>query len=354
MWKDDWPTARQALSDWWGGRGLAVCVTAPKDEPWEPVPAPPIPDRLEDRWLDPVYRVQAALHELAHTYCGGVAFPLLATDVGPGSLGLFLGCAGRLDETTVWYEPCIGDPESAGPLALDVEGRWWRRHVALIAEATRCADGRCLVGMPDLIENLDTLAQLRGPQQVLLDLVERPNWVAERIQEINAAFFRAFDAFRQPIADEAGGNSWGAFRLWGPGRTAKVQCDIGCAISPAMFRRVVQPALAEQCEWLDFAMFHLDGTNAIPQLDNLLAIDSLRAIEWTPQAGLPGGGAPEWYPLYRRIRSGGKAVQAVEVLPVEVEPLIDAVGPEGLFIMTHTATEAEARDLLRRTGWPGA
>jgi hypothetical protein len=77
----------------------------------------------------------------------------------------------------------------------------------------------------------------------------------------------------------------------------------------------------------------------------------LRAIEWTPQAGLPRGGSPEWYPLYRRIRAAGKSVQAIEVEPHEVEPLIEAVGPDGLLIQTRAATEQEARDLLARTGW---
>jgi hypothetical protein len=107
-------------------------------------------------------------------------------------------------------------------------------------------------------------------------------------------------------------------------------------------------ALAEQCAWLDYALFHLDGTQALPQLPNLLAIESLRAIEWTLQAGLPGGGSPEWYGLYRRIKEAGKSVQAIDVRPEEVEPLLAAVGGDGLFILTQTETEAEARALLRR------
>ena len=99
-------------------------------------------------------------------------------------------------------------------------------------------------------------------------------------------------------------------------------------------------------------MFHLDGTQAIPHLDNLLAIEPLDAIEWTPQAGQPGGGSPIWYDLYRRIKAGGKSVQAIGVKYDEVEPLIDAVGSEGMYIMTSAKTEQEARDLLRRVGWP--
>ena len=117
-------------------------------------------------------------------------------------------------------------------------------------------------------------------------------------------------------------------------------------ISPAMFREFVVPALTEQCEWLDYSMYHLDGTTALQHLDAILEIEPLDAIEWTPQSGLEGGGSPRWYDLYRRIKTAGKSVQAVGVTPAEVAPLIDAIGPEGLYITTRCATEAEARRLV--------
>jgi hypothetical protein len=125
-------------------------------------------------------------------------------------------------------------------------------------------------------------------------------------------------------------------------------------ISPAMFRRFVAPALTEQCGWVDNALYHLDGTQALPHLDALLSIDTLKAIEWTPQAGIPQGGSPEWYSLYRKIRAAGKSVQAVSVAYDEVEPLIDAVGGEGMLINTWAPTESAARALLDRTGWRAA
>jgi hypothetical protein len=349
FWKDDWNSARQNLQAWWRCEGLAVSVTAPKAEPWEDIPPPPSPASLKQQWLDPDWRAQSQTHRLARTFFGGEAFPLYSCDIGPGSLGTFIGARPHLMPTTVWYESCIADPESHPPLIFDEEQEWFRKHVALIEKAASIADGRFLVGMPDLIENLDTLAALRGTREVLMDLRDRPGWVRDRLWEINEVFFAAFDVLRGMIRDPDGGNAFGAFQLWGSGKTAKVQCDIAALMSPADFAEFVLPPLADQCDWLDFSMFHVDGSQCIPIIDHLLEIDSLNAIEFTPEPRVPGGGSPHWYELYRRIIDAGKGVQAVGVRLDEVEPLLDAVGGRGMFIIGPGApTEAEARAALER------
>ncbi|MCW5941740.1 MAG: hypothetical protein KIS66_05885 [Fimbriimonadaceae bacterium] len=348
MWKVDWDLARDRFVAWWSGTGCALHVTAIKDEPWDDVPEPAPPATLEQRWLEPAHRLAVAEDWMSRTYYGGTAFPYFDTEIGPGSLGLLLGGIGRLAPTTVWYEPTIHDPDLDEPLRLDRSGEWWKRHWDLIELGMARANGRYLVGVPDLIENVDTLAQLRDPQTLLMDLVERPDWVERRLDEINQAFFEVMGEMYQAVRDPWDGQAFAAFQIWGPGKTAKVQCDAAAMISPAMFDRFVVPRLAEQCAWLDYSMFHLDGTQAFPHLDSLLAIPDLKAIEWTPQTGLPTGGDPCWYDLYRRIKAGGKAVQAIGVRSEEVLPLLDAVGPEGMFVMTWAESEAEARDLVRR------
>jgi len=353
IWKDDWDLARVAMDGWWRGEALAVSVVAPKDEPWEHFPQAPAPTSLEQQWLDPDWRATAELHRLSRTYSGGTAFPSYLTSIGPGSLGMFLGSEGHLAPDTVWYEPCINDPGTHGPLVFDTDNLWLKRHEAILDRAVAYAAGRYLVGFPDIVENIDTLAQLRDPQTLLMDLIERPDWVLESVEQINIAYRACYDYMlaKYQMLDCWGGTDYHHFSLWGTGLTAKVQCDFCCMISPRMFKRFVVPALTEQCRWIDNAMYHLDGTQAIPQLDALLSIDTLNAIEWTPQAGLPGGGSPQWYDMYRKIRAAGKSVQAVGVTIDEVEPLIDAVGGDGLMILTYAPTESTARALLDRVGW---
>ncbi len=347
-WKEDWDLGRKRLADWWAGKGCALHVCAPKAEPWADIPKPQRPDDLVQSWIDPEYRVLDALHWASNTYWGGVAFPLLNLDIGPGTLGAFLGSEPGFAEDTVWFHPCIDDPESYPPIQFEPSSTWFQKHKELSELGVKLAEGRCHVGMPDLIENIDTLAQMRDPQTLMMDMIERPDWVSEKVSEINKAYFASFDLLRDAIKDEWGGNAFAAFCLWGEGRTAKVQCDACAMFSPAMFREFVQPALKEQCEWLDNAMYHLDGTQCICHVDALLEIDSLKAIEWTPQAGIEGGGNPRWYELYRRIKAGGKGIQAVGVEYDEVMPLLDAVGHEGMFVMTYAETEEKARELEKK------
>ncbi len=77
----------------------------------------------------------------------------------------------------------------------------------------------------------------------------------------------------------------------------------------------------------------------------MLGIPTLDAIEWTPQDGIEGGGAPRWYDLYRRILRAGKSVQVVGVKPAEVLPLLEAIGRRGVYILLGCKTEAEMEEV---------
>jgi hypothetical protein len=348
FWRDDWALTRERFRAWWQRDGLILDITAPRDKPrMSGVSPAPIrggssgidpdypltgsePVSLETAWLDPERRAQLAELHLARTFFGGEAFPYFDAHIGPGSVGMFLGAKTEFDPDTVWYYPCIDDPDAHPPLVFDPQAPWVAKHRAILEAGMRRSAGRFLVGMPDLIENIDVLAALRGTSTLLFDMIERPAWVRQRVEEIN----------------QAGGNAFSAFHIWGAGKTAKVQCDMAAMISPAMFDDFVVPVLTEQCGWLDYAMYHLDGTQAMVHVDHLLQIEALDAIEWTPQAGRPDGGDPVWYDLYRRILAGGKSVQIIQVKPGEVIPLINAIGTHGVYIMTEAKTEAEARALV--------
>jgi len=347
-WKAHWPQAKANLIKWWAREGLALSLTAPRREPIEDIAEPPpAPDDAQAYYSDPAFRSSQAEHQMARTCYLGEAFPYFDTKMGPGTLGKFLGARPRFTHRTVWYDPCIEDPETFGPIRFTPAGNeWWDAHLRLIDEGLRRAEGRYLVGVPDLVENLDTLAAMRGSENLLMDLVERPAWVADRLEEICEAFMVVFEAIFEKVRDPDGGNAFSAFDIWGPGKTAKLQCDISCMISPGTFRRFVVPTLRRQCDWLDYCVYHLDGEGALHHLDALLEIDSLDAIQWTPGDGNAPEGSRKWYGLYRRVRAAGKGLH-VSLMPQDVIGLIDTLGPEGLFIRTWAGDEESGERLLQ-------
>ncbi len=350
-WKSNWEETKQHFLEWWNHEGMVLSMWgAPSAEVvHEEVADPGAAPDIDFFYTQPGWRTQWNHHRLSRQSFPADVLPVSETDIGPGSLALFMGSEPGLSEETVWFYPCIDpdDPEAHPPLCFDADSRWWH-----ITEATlhRCADlgrGKYAVGCPDLVENVDIVAALRDPQLLLMDMIERPGWVEEKVMETNQVFFEAYQRIYDIIKLEDGSSVFGAFRLWGPGKTVKVQCDTSAMFSKRMFKRFVVPALTEQCAWLDNSMYHLDGHQCVKHLDLLLDIDSLDAIEWTPDPQVPTGGDPEWYEMYRRIIAVGKSVQAIGVKLEEVVPLLDAVGPAGMYIMTDFRTEQQAEALLK-------
>lgn len=353
QWKSNWLQTREHFIDWWKGSGLVVAFNKapPAEPPHEETTGPGEAISEKQTYCDPLWRARHNHHTLAHKTFPADNLPIADTNIGPGSLALMIGSEPLFSSNTVWYKPSIknvDNPESLPPFRFDPENKWWRIHESTLKECSKRAAGKYLVGCPDLVENIDILSALRDPQSLLFDLVERPDWVEEKVMEINRVYFDAYDRIYDIIKQPDGGSAFCAFSLWGPGKTAKLQCDASAMFSPAMFERFVVPALSQQCCRLDFSVYHLDGTQCLPHLDQLLGIEGLNAVEWTPQAGIEGGGNRRWYDLYRRILDSGKSVQAVGVKPEEVEPLLKATGGRGMYIQIAAGGENQPKELMKR------
>ena len=331
VWKSNWEETKQHFIDWWNRKGLVLDAgTVPAAKPHDDVEDPgPRPDdwHLQPEWFAKASRYGISLRDYI-----GDSVPTATINTGPGALSTLLGAEPVFEPGTVWYKPCITDPETHPPLKFDREQKWWKIHEALFRRCAELSEGNYYVGCVDWIENYDTYCQVRDNQTALTDLFDRPQFVKDKIDEINEAFFAAFDAFHEICAHPDGSCVFWAFGMWSPGKVAKVQCDAAAMLSPEMFREFVVPALSRQCDWLDHSMFHLDGHQCIVHLDALFEIESLDAIEWTPDPKVPDGGDPHWYDMYRRIKEAGKSVQAIHIRPEEVAPLLDAVGPEGMYL----------------------
>lgn len=351
IWKENWEETKQHFRDWWGRKGPVISFSGKADKrekPYAQVENPGLPSSLYERYTNTKWIADNARYNLSGGNFIADNLPIADVDIGPGSLALYLGSEPGFTKDSVWFHPCITDPEKHPPLLFNPENKWCKIHEETLKEAVKVSGGNYFAGCQDLVENIDVLASLRGVQALLMDIVDRPEWVKEKVFEINKVFFKAYERIYNIIKLEDGSACFSAFGLWGEGKTAKVQCDASVMISTESFNEIVLPGLKEQCEWLDYSMYHLDGSREIRHLDSLLSIEALDAIEWTPEPNVPRSADKYWQGMYRRILKAGKSIQLVNVDKNELIPLLDDIGTKGIYVKVYNVnTIEEAEKLLK-------
>ena len=281
------------------------------------------PQRIVDR-----YRYFCQTHAFL-----GESFPNLNIDFGPGSLASYLGSEIGFKEDTVWFNKCLDGWDGVPKLTFDPENKWFKKHLQLAKDCQALAGDDFYVDMPDLMENIDVLASLRGAQDILFDLLDEPEMIGERIQEVTDIYYEYYDRFYDVIKDEEGGNAYTVFQIWGPGRTVKLQCDFSAMMSPEDFRKYIQPSLRSQSENVDHVLYHLDGPAAIKHMDALMEIEGIDALQWTSGDAGPDGTLPDWDVIYDK---------AIAALTVEVPET--AVGKEIVITFVYSG---EFEDWIR-------
>ena len=345
-WKTDMQATKQRYVEWWKGRGVIVNMWEHFQEgvtPHADIPMPPPPRDLNQKWFDPQWRADFLDWYVAHSSLKADILPVANTQLGPGSLAAILGGVFEGGEDTIWIHP---DPNYRDDFAFNPNHPNWILHKDLLKACKAKAQGHYYVGMPDLMEGMDVLAAIKGTDKVLLDTVTQPDILERQMQTINDIYFRVFDELYD-IIREGDEMAFCYFSSWAPGTMSKLQSDISTMISTDDYRRFVQPFIREQCQRIDYTLYHLDGVGAIHHLPALLEIDELNAIQWTPGVGQPQGGSPKWYDLYKRILDGGKSIMACWVNVDELRPLLKAVGTEGIHLEMDFHNEQEVEQALR-------
>ena len=300
------------------------------------------PQRIVDR-----YRYFCQTHAFL-----GESFPNLNIDFGPGSLASYLGSEIGFKEDTVWFNKCLDGWDGVPKLTFDPENKWFKKHLQLAKDCQALAGDDFYVDMPDLMENIDVLASLRGAQDILFDLLDEPEMIGERIQEVTDIYYEYYDRFYDVIKDEEGGNAYTVFQIWGPGRTVKLQCDFSAMMSPEDFRKYIQPSLRSQSENVDHVLYHLDGPAAIKHMDALMEIEGIDALQWTSGDAGPDGTLPDWDVIYDKAIAAGKSIW-VKVYSGEfedwirnVDRIVNKYGSHSLFLLFPEMSMEQAAYIL--------
>lgn len=355
LYKENWEETKNKWSNYWkrmnSGRPLMYVVALRPD-------AKPLPPELEpvdthDRYQNAGRMVARFRHYCENRVFLGESFPNMSADFGPGSVASYLGSEITFHDDTIWFERCVEDWLDYPDLVFNPENKWWQAHYNLVKDVRGLAGDDFYIGMPDLMENIDVLASLRGVQDMLFDMIDEPEEVTRRIRQVSDAYFEYYDRFFELVKNDSdGGSCYTVFQIWGKGRTAKLQCDFSALMSPGNFREFIQQPLREQARRLDNVLYHLDGPDAIKHMDALMEIDEIDALQWTSGDHGPDGTLEDWDVIYDKARAAGKALW-VKVYSGGygdwvrgAERIVQKYGSRGLFFMFPEMPQEQAESLL--------
>jgi 5-methyltetrahydrofolate--homocysteine methyltransferase len=203
----------------------------------------------------------------------------------------------------------------------------------------------------DIGGQLDVLFSLRG-EELLMDLMDYPDEIKALQYHLDTAWIDYFWHLEKMTRAANCG-----FTTWMPIVSDKpyysIQCDFSVMISPAMFEEFVLPPLQRISKEVGCTIYHLDGPEEIKHLDMLLTIENLHAIQWTPVPRAQPDGSSKFFfndemslGVYRRAKAAGKKVAIFHVDSDQVQSIYEAVGTDGVFILSNCKTRKEADDLV--------
>jgi len=219
------------------------------------------------------------------TFFAGEAVPAFSPSFGPDEIAAFTGaglCWSDDSPDTNWSKPFVADWHEALPLRLQHDNPLWQRMLKLLCRAAERMAGKMLISPIDLHTNMDLLAAARGPEQLCLDTMDRPEMLDRAMADARALFVELWDAIATAARMKERGYFGGGYSMEG---ASFLQCDFAYMIGPEMFRRWVLPALEEEAQIVKHVTYHWDGPGALVHADDLVASRGLHTLSYVPGAG---------------------------------------------------------------------
>ena len=126
LWKPNWTETKNHFVDWWNHEGLVLGMwgAPPADKPRFDRPLPGFPETVAETYTDTAWRAEKIHDKLSRSAFPADTLPLADTNMGPGSLALYLGSEPTFEPDTIWFSDVfreIDEPETLPPLRFDPE-----------------------------------------------------------------------------------------------------------------------------------------------------------------------------------------------------------------------------------------
>ena len=328
-----------------------IWITVPKAKPG---PSLSEPAREEELWSNVDYLMESTEIQLSRTYYAGDALPVYNPWLGPDQFAGWLGADLILrprEHNTSWAVPLVQDWDDYPELRIAPDNSWWELYLEILRRSVEVGREKWVTGFPDLHTGIDALSAIRGPERLLLDLVDHPAAIHRAMRQMTDLWKYVVDVVWKVIMPTGQGTSqwtlgWSSKRFLCIG-----QMDFTCMIGPEMYHAYCWQDLIECCRHVDYSLYHLDGPGAIRHLPRICSVDKLTSIQWIPGAGAPR--LSQWIGLLRRMQENGKSVQVWPLLNCCMNELLDEVtilcqelDPTRLFIVAEVDTVERAEAAL--------
>jgi len=339
--KRDFDLVQKRWAEFWAGTSCRplIAFEIPK-EGVEPVEKPKNMSGYDGNFAPVINQLLgwASTHNFV-----GEAIPFFYLTYGPDHFAALIGADLKFDfkTGTSWSVPFLKDYDQV-EIKFNPNCFWFDRTIKFIRALKSQCDGRLLIAPPTMSNGLDTLAAIRGPQNLLMDMVMQP----DKVKKVERDILQTYKTISDIIYDELEYKKYGSINrhgMYSSGKIDVVQCDISCMLSSEMYQEFGLPYTKFESNYLDCVEYHLDGPDAIRHLKDICSVENIQVIQWVPGAG--EAAQQNWMDLYIEIDNLGKG-QILWCSQDMVRKFINTLKSKQLFFRSKAQSLYEAQKFI--------
>jgi hypothetical protein len=303
---------------------------------------------FKDRWWDAEYQVDSFMDMLKCRKFYAETFPVFWPNLGPEVYTAFHGSELVYRDETAYSIPLVKKWEDIDKINFDWNNLYLKKIDEITALALERAPGKFMVGYTDLHPGIDCVAAWRDPEQLCLDILMSPDEIKKLLELANLHFQEVFDYFDGILKKHKQLSvSW--MHIPSFGKMHIPSCDFASLLSPEQFEEFCLPSIMQEIKSMTHNIFHLDGKGVAKNVDQLLSIPEINAIQWV-QGVADDFPIKQWIPLIKKIQKAGKSV-VVSVQPGELEEFIGTMDRKGLFLCIDADEKVQPEIIKRIEKW---
>ena len=255
-----------------------------------------------------------------------------------------LGCEIVATPNSFISHPWAKSVDDLDRIVFDPENAWFKKYIEFIEKLTTLSSGRFPVGQPIMRGISDALGAIMGQTEMVMALIDEPDQSRKAMKKIGKIFSCIIDEQYQVIKPFHGGYSIGFYDVWTPKRCIWFQDDLTALLSPRIYRDYLKELGREICRGYDFTAIHLHPVSFFI-LDDLLAIDELKAIQVNKDIGGPS--IAQMIPQFKKITTAKNLIVWGDLDESDIDCLIHELPKASLFLNIVSPTLERAGELMK-------